>query len=238
MAYSAYEEKIIQELEAWQEEMFLETNVANSLQQKLNSFIPEEVPQAIAAAIQQWAWHALFRIKQKSTQQSTLSSLEEKETLILERIACYQEMAATGAGTDILFSLAGFPHLLDIQLNMLCEIATHYGYSVEDYRERLFLLHIFQLTFSRQQQRSQVYLQMVDWETQKQYMPAAIQLFDWPTFQQGYLDYIDRTKLAQIIPVVSAPVGAMVNYHLLQKVGVTAMNAYRMRWQETSAPKI
>jgi hypothetical protein len=54
--------------------------------------------------------------------------------------------------------------------------------------------------------------------------------FDWRTFQQEYRDYIDLAKLAQFIPVIGAPVGAVVNYRLLDKLGRTAMNAYRMRW--------
>ncbi|PIQ21942.1 MAG: ABC transporter-associated protein EcsC, partial [Cytophagales bacterium CG18_big_fil_WC_8_21_14_2_50_42_9] len=34
------------------------------------------------------------------------------------------------------------------------------------------------------------------------------------------------------------PVGALVNYRLLQKLGKTAMNAYRMRWQEANAKQL
>jgi hypothetical protein len=35
--------------------------------------------------------------------------------------------------------------------------------------------------------------------------------------------------MAQLIPVIGAPVGVIVNNRLLKKLGVTAMNAYRMR---------
>jgi hypothetical protein len=34
--------------------------------------------------------------------------------------------------------------------------------------------------------------------------------------------------MAQLIPVIGAPVGIVVNYSLLKKLGITAMNAYRM----------
>ncbi len=67
------------------------------------------------------------------------------------------------------------------------------------------------------------------------HLPADIHQFDWRTFQQEYRDYIDLAKLAQLIPIIGAPVGAVVNYRLLQKLGTTAMNAYRMRWLEQKA---
>ncbi|GAB3813063.1 hypothetical protein GCM10028895_04710 [Pontibacter rugosus] len=73
---------------------------------------------------------------------------------------------------------------------------------------------------------------MADWESQKQVLPEDINQFNWRTFQQEYRDYIDLAKMAQLIPVIGAPVGAIVNYRLLQKLGETAMNAYRMRLHE------
>ena len=56
------------------------------------------------------------------------------------------------------------------------------------------------------------------------------QQFDWRKFQQEYRDYIDLAKLVQMIPVVGAPIGALVNWKLLERLGRTAMNSYRMRW--------
>lgn len=38
--------------------------------------------------------------------------------------------------------------------------------------------------------------------------------------------------MAQLIPGIGAIVGVLVNYNLIDKLGVTAMNAYRMRWQQ------
>ena len=35
--------------------------------------------------------------------------------------------------------------------------------------------------------------------------------------------------MAQLIPVIGAAVGVVVNYNLIQKLGVTARNSYRMR---------
>jgi hypothetical protein len=56
-----------------------------------------------------------------------------------------------------------------------------------------------------------------------------INQFDRRNFQQEYRDYIDLAKLAQLVPVIGAPVGAVVNYKLIKKLGVTAMNGYRLR---------
>jgi hypothetical protein len=44
-----------------------------------------------------------------------------------------------------------------------------------------------------------------------------------------YRDYIDLPRMAQWIPVIGAPVGFVVNSRLIKKLGLTAMNAYRMR---------
>lgn len=55
-------------------------------------------------------------------------------------------------------------------------------------------------------------------------------MIDWRRFQQEYRDYIDLAKLAQLIPIVGAPIGAVVNYRLLDQLGEAAINAYRMRW--------
>ncbi len=70
---------------------------------------------------------------------------------------------------------------------------------------------------------------MTDWEKKKQQLPDDIHQFDWRNFQQEYRDYIDLAKMAQLIPLIGAPVGLIVNYRLLKKLGATAMNAYRMR---------
>ena len=112
---------------------------------------------------------------------------------------------------------------------MLFDIASNYGFDVKDYKERLYILYIFQLAFSSQEHRRNVYSQIVDWDIKKEKLPDDIHQFDWRSFQQEYRDYIDLAKMAQLIPGIGAVVGVIVNYKLIQKLGVTAMNAYRMR---------
>ncbi|KAA3437012.1 EcsC family protein [Rufibacter hautae] len=242
MPHTAYEEKVLQELREWQQQMqrdpTLLNHLARGMQQKLNSYIPEKVHQAITAAIKQMIRAVLFGARHTTGNAFAHATLELQEGVVRDRIDFYKKTAAaeggiTGAG-GILLGLADFPLLMGIKLKMLFDIAALYGHSVEDYRERIYLLHIFQLAFSGQQQRREVYLQMLDWETQKLHLPEDIHQFDWRTFQQEYRDYIDLAKMAQLIPIIGAPVGAVVNYKLLQKLGTTAMNAYRMRWKEQS----
>ena len=77
--------------------------------------------------------------------------------------------------------------------------------------------------------QTDVYFKMVDWDKQSNDLPDNIDQFDWRNFQQEYRDYIDLVKMAQLIPVIGAPVGIVVNYRLIKKLGATAINAYRMR---------
>lgn len=125
--------------------------------------------------------------------------------------------------------LADFPLLLGIKLKLLFDIAALYGFDVSDYRERIYLLHIFQLAFSSPQHRRAVFRLIENWEEEKEKLPADLGAFDWRSFQQEYRDYIDLAKMAQLVPGIGAVVGLIVNYSLVQKLGRTAMNAYRMR---------
>ena len=70
---------------------------------------------------------------------------------------------------------------------------------------------------------------MINWDNKSAELPEDINQFDWQTFQQEYRDYLDLAKMAQLIPVIGAPVGFVVNYRLINILGLTAMNAYRLR---------
>ncbi|RYD86721.1 MAG: EcsC family protein, partial [Sphingobacteriales bacterium] len=96
----------------------------------------------------------------------------------------------------------------------------------------LYLLHVFQLAFSSQERRKAVFAQMHHWEEQSHLLPEDVQDFDWRRFQQEYRDYIDVAKMAQLVPGIGAVVGFIANYQLMERLGKTAMNAYRMRWIE------
>ena len=236
-----YSDKITEELKRWQKQMLKKpgffNNFSKRIQTKINSWIPEKIHNAITVTIKQMIKGVLFGAKyttQKALAESV--SLEEKEMAAIKRIEFYRTTAAveggiTGAG-GILLGLADFPILLGLKLKLLFDIASIYGHNVMDYKERVYLLHIFELAFSSHEHRKNIYLKMVNWNEKSTELPDDINQFDWRNFQQEYRDYIDLAKLAQLVPVIGAPVGAVVNYKLIKKLGITAMNAYRMRLEE------
>ena len=237
-----YEQTARNELHAWQKRMMARPSFFNKLskrmQTKINSYIPEKVHKAITATLRQMIKVVLFGYKFITRDPSPVRSLAETEMAVLKLIDTYKKTAAaeggiTGAG-GILLGLADFPILLGIKLKMLFDIAALYGFDVKDYKERVYLLHIFELAFSSQEHRRQVYQKMENWEMKKQELPDDINQFDWRNFQQEYRDYIDLAKMAQLIPGIGAVVGIVVNYKLIKDLGTTAMNAYRMRRTESS----
>ncbi len=232
-----YELIVRKELAAWQKEMLRRPTLFNKLskrmQVKINDWIPEKVHKAITATLKQLIRGVLFGAKYTTREPMLYINFAEQEAAILKKIDSYKKTAAveggiTGAG-GILFGLADFPILIGIKIKLLFEIANLYGFDVDDYKERVYLLHIFELAFSSHEHRRSIYLKMTDWETKKKELPPDIHQFDWRNFQQEYRDYIDLAKMAQLVPVIGAPVGVIVNYRLIKKLGITAMNAYRMR---------
>lgn len=235
-----YEQQAAAELKKWQKQMQRKPSLVNKLskkvQDKLNNIIPDKVHKAITATIKQMVRGVLFGATYTASKSMHFTTLEAKEAAIKTKINTYKKTAAaeggiTGAG-GILLGLADFPLLLGIKFKMLFDIAALYGFSVKEYKERLYILHIFQLAFSSQQHRQNVYMQMVDWEQKSKLLPDDINQFGWRNFQQEYRDYIDIAKMAQLVPVIGAVVGVVVNYRLIKKLGITAMNAYRMRMME------
>jgi len=236
----SYEQKVMQDLKLWQQKMIRKPGYFNklskALQDKVNSWIPEKVHKAITETIKQMIRGVLFGARWTTGRKET-ASLEESDKAAEEKINFYRNTAAaegavTGAG-GILLGLADFPLLIAIKLKLLFEIASIYGHSVDDYKERVYLLHIFQLAFSSAKHRRNVFLGMQNWKEISANLPEDIHQFDWRSFQQEYRDYIDLAKLAQLIPVIGAPVGAVVNYRLIKKLGRTAIQSYHMRWAET-----
>ena len=235
-----YEQLAHNELRAWQKRMkrspSLTDRLSKNLQVRMNKIIPEKVHEVITSTIKQMVRGVLFGSAialPKKLGSTTLASTEEH---VRKKIDFYKKTAAaeggvTGAG-GILLGLADFPILLGLKIKMLFDIAALYEHDVNDYKERLYILHIFQLAFSSQQHRRSVFQQIENWDRRSHELPKDIHAFDWRSFQQEYRDYIDLAKLAQLIPGIGAVVGLVVNYRLLEKLGVTAMNAYRMRMFE------
>jgi len=234
---NAYERVAYRELTAWQKEMLrkpgLLNNLSKRIQAKINTWIPEKVHHAITVTIKQMIKGVLLGAKYTTAEPMINNSLQEREEAVQQKIQWYRKTAAveggiTGAG-GILLGLADFPILIGLKIKLLFDIASIYGYDVNDYKERVYLLHIFELAFSSDVHRKHIYLKMTGWEEKRKSLPEDINQFDWRNFQQEYRDYIDLAKMAQLIPVIGAPVGVLVNYRLIKKLGITAMNAYRLR---------
>lgn len=239
----AYEDIAMSELRSWQDKMqkppSLVNKLAIGLQHKVNKIIPERIHQAVTVAIKQMVRSILFGAGHTTKKPLEGATLQEREVMVQKRINFYKKVAATEGGVTgaggFLMAMADFPVLLGIKMKLLFEIAALYGHDVKDYRERLYMLRIFQLAFSSQHQRNLVYAQIKNWEQQTHELPADIHAFDWRTFQLEYRDYLDLVKLAQMIPGIGAAVGLVVNYRLINQLGKTAINAYRMRWASSSS---
>lgn len=228
----------MKELNQWKNRMKKKPSIINKaskgVQNKINSILPDKYHEILTSAIKNMV-KVVLSGSQYITKKSYpfIMSLEEREKLAREKIGFYKktamlEGAGTGAG-GFLMSLADFPLLLSIKIKFLYDVAAIYGFDTTNYKERLYILKIFQLAFSSQDVVNKVFYEIENWEEYSKTLPSNINLFDWRVFQQEYRDYIDIAKLLQIIPGIGAVVGAYTNSKLLDKLGATAMNAYRMR---------
>lgn len=210
------------------------TRISKKTQNKLNAYIPAKAQGAVTEAIKQMIQTTL-KGSNKLTKKlpSPLITLEEKDQLMMKKIEVYRKTASLeGAGTGaggILLGLADFPLLLSIKMQFLMEAAVLYGYDTERYEERVFLLYIFQLAFSSDDKRADILEIVENWEA---YKTEKIEL-NWEQLQIEYRDYIDFVKILQLVPGIGAFVGAYANYNLLDQLGETAKNVYRMRYLQT-----
>lgn len=235
-----YNQQVWAKVAKWELDMQKKPGLGNRLtskiQNKINSVIPDKIHKIITGTIKQMVRGVLFGAGAITGKPQRVQCLELTEIKLADKIKWYKNTAAAeggiaGAG-GFLLALADFPVLISIKIKMLYDIAASYGFDTKDYKERIYLLHIFQLAFSSQKHRNKVFLEMKDWKEKSKDLPEDINKFDWLLFQQQYRDYIDLAKMAQLIPVIGAAVGLVVNYRLLKKLEQTAMNAYRMRLKE------
>lgn len=232
-----YEENALKELLLWKENMkkkpSFSSGVTKGLQNKMNSLFPDKIQNLITDSIKNMVKLVLGGSEFTSKVPLTNSSLEQREKLAKENINFYRKLAtASGAGTGasgLIVGLADFPILLSLKIKFLFEIASIYGFDVRNYKERLYILYVFQLAFSSDKRRAQIYEQISNWDNYVKKLPEDVNAFDWKTFQQEYRDYIDLAKMLQLVPGIGLVVGAYANYKLMNKLGETALNAYRLR---------
>ncbi|MFD2169626.1 EcsC family protein [Tumebacillus lipolyticus] len=241
-----YEQRVIAELDRWEDELLKPTgllqSVSKRVQTKINRAIPAKVQQTLTSTVRGIVRSVLFGLEYVPKQPPLLGiSLQERDERARALLSTYQKIAAAeGAGTGaggIVLGLVDFPALIAIKMKFLFELAHIYGYRTTDYRERLFLLYLFQLAFSAPERRKELLWKIKHWERVASELPPEreyLQQIDWEQFQREYRDAIDFRKMLQLVPLIGAVVGAWANYGLIEELGVVASNGYRMRILEAN----
>ena len=234
-----YEARVLAEAEAWRERQLRRPGLwdmtTRATQDRINKLIPERVHQIVTSGVELTTRGIMAGAEWTTAKPLLHGDLRMREDLIRTRIDLYRTTASAEGGVagagGFLLAAADFPALLAIKVKLLAEIGALYGHSGKSLSERLYLLRIFQMAFSSAKHRPEA-LSALEAAGRGLHQPERIQDFDWRRFQLEYRDYIDLAKLAQLIPVIGAPVGAVVNWRLTTRLATTAMNAYRLRWFE------
>lgn len=233
----SYNYEKLKELENWKSKMRKKPSFINKISKKtqdnMNSMLPENYHAILTVAIKNMTKVVLFGSKYTTKKPLRDLSLEERDKIAYKKIKLFKktamlEGAGTGAG-GLLIGLSDFPLLLSIKLKLLYEVASVYGFDTKDYKERLYILYIFQLAFSSQEYVNKVFKKVEAWDDFEDILSDDINEFNWKEFQQEYRDYIDIAKLLQLVPGIGAIVGAYVNNKLVDKLGEYAIHCYHMR---------
>jgi DNA-binding protein YbaB/uncharacterized protein (DUF697 family) len=229
-----YEIRAKEEVMSWQRKLYrkpsIKKRMAQHVQQKINRKIPEKAHNVITTAIKSMVEATITgSAYMTKVEIENNKSLEEREKYVQERLQFYKKLAAAeGAGTGfggIILGLADFPLLLSIKMKFLMECSVIYGCNIKDVKERIFLLYVFQVAFSSVEHKRTVINKIENWQEVK----GTLEQEDWRKLQQEYRDHIDLIKLLQLVPGFGAIVGAYANHHLLDELGETAINCFRMR---------
>lgn len=231
----ADERAIRAELQAWRAKVLkrpgLWDKASRAAQTRINKAIPERVHAIVTSGVEAMTRGILTGSEVLNVRPPAGGSLAAREARVRALIRTYRNTAGVeggvaGAGGFVL-AAADFPALMAIKVRMLADVVSVYGWGGGAPGERLFLLHVFHLAFASPQRRPEALQALEDWIAEG---GADVADYDWRRFQQEYRDYIDLAKMAQMIPVVGAPIGAVVNWRLVDRLGETAMMACRMRW--------
>jgi hypothetical protein len=209
---------------------------ARAVQTRVNRIIPEKVHAVVTTVIERMTRAILVGADMATLAAPlrdaplSLRDARARTAILGYRATAAAEGGVAGAG-GFWLAAADFPALIVIKIKLLFDLAAIYGHGGDLFAERLYILRLFELAFSSAGHRADVFHMLPGWDARTH--PQSFETFDWRTFQLEYRDYIDLAKLAQMLPVIGAPVGAVVNYRLLDRLGDTAVNGYRMRWLET-----
>ncbi|WP_085506897.1 EcsC family protein [Thalassobacillus devorans] len=231
---SSYEEQVLREAKRWEKSLSKRDTLiqrsSKRIQTKINKKIPERVHQVVTESIRKMIEAALTSSEYiDPVEIKSDASFREREVMVYERMKRYKRTAAVeGAGTGaggLLLGMADFPLLLSIKMKFLFDVGQLYGCEVQNYQERMYILHVFMLAFSSDNKQKEVAAIINHWE-QEQLKWKEV---DWKSLQLEYRDTIDFVKMLQLIPGFGAVVGAWANTKLLEQLGETAMNCYRLR---------
>jgi len=236
-----YEQRVRYEIADWERRLFKPPGwlerTSKSIGSRINDLIPPKVHNVITTAMKSIVRTALFGAEYTPKRQVQHAlQLEQADQEADRLFSLYQKIAtAEGAGTGaggILLNAVDFPALIAIKMKFLFELAHVYGYDTRHFSERVFILQVFQMAFSGPEQRASILDSIKRWNTEKHRWAsdsAYARELDWETFQKEYRDSIDFRKMLQMVPGIGAVAGAWANYTILEELGESATNAYRLR---------
>lgn len=236
-----YHVQIKHELYLWEQKMLktpgLLERTAKKFGEKVNDLIPRKVHDTITAAVKAIIRSSLFGAEYTPKRKVVMeASLEERDEASRNLISSYKKVAAAeGAGTGaggIVLSVVDFPALIAIKMKFLFELAHVYGYNTNDFSERIFILKIFQFSFTGPNKRDDLLREIKNWKIERLNWSKETEYYhdlDWEQFQKDYRDAIDFRKMLTLIPGIGAVAGAWANYSILEELGENGMNCYRLR---------
>ena len=118
----------------------------------------------------------MFGAKYTTSKPLQDKSFEVREMAVTERIKAYKNTATIEGG--IFLGLADFPILIGIKIKLLFDIAGLYGFDVDDFKERFYILHIFELAFSSHVRRKEIYIKLLNWDEYSKTLPDDIEQFE------------------------------------------------------------
>lgn len=243
----SYENRIKVELRLWENNILSKTGffegISRRMQKKIDALLPEKFHETLTKAMEIAINSVLKGIdlipidekKIAAAKDIDLRTIDGEVDKIIDR---YKKIgAASGAGTGaggVLAMTLDYPALIAVKLKMLQEVAQTFGYNIKEQKERIFILKVFLLAFSGDASRRKVYQEVKEWDLLQE-VPSTKETtcenyMDWREFYTEYKESIEFQKMLQILPGIGAVVGAWANYNLVQELGDTARNAYRLRY--------
>jgi len=213
--------------------------ISRDMQKKVDSLIPEKFHTTISKALEVGIKSILRGInliplnKEKlvKARRRNLIDIDENIAKIIKKYKKIAAASGAGLGAGGFLSLAlDYPTLISLQLKMLQEIAQTFGHNIKKQEERIFLLKIFLLAFSGDSSRRKTYLEIINWQPTNRETTDFENSINWQELYREYKEKVEFKKTLQIVPGLGALVGAWSNYSLIEELGETAQNCYRLRF--------